>query len=121
MTDLPKIIDLASLADAYAAGLTLDAMVDAVSRRIAAGDPAAFITPASRQQLTLQARALEARSPVPGSLPLWGVPVAVKDNIDVTGFPTTAACPTSPIRRIRTPMWWPGCGRPARSSSARRT
>lgn len=93
MTDLPKIIDLASLADAYAAGLTLDAMVDAVSRRIAAGDPAAFITPASRQQLTLQARALEARSPVPGSLPLWGVPVAVKDNIDVTGFPTTAACP----------------------------
>lgn len=28
-----------------------------------------------------------------GSLPLWGVPFAIKDNIDWAGVPTTVACP----------------------------
>ncbi len=39
-----------------------------------------------------RARQLEA-DPAAPALPLYGIPFAVKDNIDVAGLPTTAACP----------------------------
>ncbi len=47
---------------------------------------------ASKEQLVAAARALEA-VPADSRGPLWGVPCAVKDNVDVRGMPTTAACP----------------------------
>jgi allophanate hydrolase len=40
-----------------------------------------------------QARAVDARVAAGETLPLAGVPFAVKDNIDVGAYPTTAACP----------------------------
>ena len=40
----------------------------------------------------LDARLKEAGGDL-GKLPLYGIPFAVKDNIDVAGWPTTAACP----------------------------
>ena len=45
----------------------------------------------SKEQLLGYARALEGKDP--SSLPLYGVPFAIKDNIDLAGVPTTAACP----------------------------
>ena len=39
-----------------------------------------------------------ARGTATDSLPLYGIPFAVKDNIDVAGCPTTAACPAFAYR-----------------------
>lgn len=54
-------------------------------------DPA-FIHVLSTDELTAQLDALDAL-PNAAQLPLYGIPYVVKDNIDVAGLPTTAACP----------------------------
>src|SRR3981189_1126474 len=54
-------------------------------------DPAVFISLRDEQQAIAEAEALSAKAAA--QLPLYGIPVAVKDNIDVVGLPTTAACP----------------------------
>ncbi|CAN7694440.1 allophanate hydrolase [Bradyrhizobium sp. LjRoot220] len=54
-------------------------------------DPAVFISLRDENDALAEAEALSARDPA--TLPLLGVPVAVKDNIDALGLPTTAACP----------------------------
>ena len=55
-------------------------------------DPAVFISLRDEKDAIAEAEKLAAR-PDAASMPLYGVPVAVKDNIDALGFPTTAACP----------------------------
>ncbi|HHT4531662.1 TPA: allophanate hydrolase [Serratia marcescens] len=51
-------------------------------------------TPAQRERLYRQlAQRLEAVAGDLSRLPLFGVPFAIKDNIDVGGWPTSAACP----------------------------
>ena len=54
-------------------------------------DPAVFISLRDEKDALAEAEALASKDP--DALPLLGVPVAVKDNIDAQGMPTTAACP----------------------------
>ncbi|MDX8524151.1 allophanate hydrolase [Mesorhizobium sp. MSK_1335] len=83
--------DFGGLHSAYAAGLPVSAMIETVFERIAeAADPGIFIHLADKTDLLAQAAALGPFDPV--TKPLWGIPFAVKDNIDVAGMPTTAAC-----------------------------
>ena len=55
--------------------------------------PQAWIARVPEDQVLAKARRIDARLAAGESLPLAGVPFAVKDNIDVAGMPTTAACP----------------------------
>jgi allophanate hydrolase len=54
-------------------------------------DPAIFISLRDEKDAVAEAEALATKDAA--QLPLYGIPVAVKDNIDVAGLPTTAACP----------------------------
>jgi allophanate hydrolase len=84
--------DISGLHGAYASGLdpveVIERVLDAVER---ADDRGIFITLADRSDLRGAVHKLGRFDPI--AKPLWGVPFAIKDNIDAAELPTTAACP----------------------------
>ncbi len=74
-----------------AGGVAQDVIAAAYARLAACDDPGIFIHLRPEADVLADAAALPPFDAT--RFPLWGLPFAVKDNIDVAGLPTTAACP----------------------------
>lgn len=86
-------LDIAGLGAAYRAGTLIPrALVERLLARIEVhrADHVWTTAPDPRSILAV-ARALETAGPE--GKPLYGIPFAIKDNIDLEGVPTTAGCP----------------------------
>jgi len=93
-------LDFSALHSRYATGaLTPEDVVRAIYRRIAArGEDHVWIHLVPEEEALAAAR--RVASTVAPTAPLFGLPCAIKDNIDVPGLPSTSAFP--PSRRIAT-------------------
>lgn len=85
-------LDIQSLLSGYRDGAftPADVMDEVLSRVEAAEDKKVWITRLTREQVMTYVEALNEASPE--THPLYGIPFAIKDNIDLKGIPTTAAC-----------------------------
>jgi allophanate hydrolase len=92
-------LEIATLRSAFLSyAVSATQLVDRVLVRIAEwDDPAIWISRSSEDAVRARARELDAAAAADPSTveqqPLFGIPFAVKDNIDIAGMPTTAGCP----------------------------
>ena len=88
-------LTIGALRRAYLSGdATPTSVVERIIGRFGDADQTAvWISTATPEDLFRRARALAADASAIDRLPLYGIPFSVKDNIDVAGQPTTAACP----------------------------
>ncbi len=86
-------MNIAALREAYInKTLSPDILIKQCLEKIKSAQSSnAWITVLSEDQLKPYLDALSSKN-IEDS-PLWGIPFAVKDNIDLKGIPTTAACP----------------------------
>lgn len=95
MPDLQRLSVL-DIAGDVRAGRSAVVWAEAVLARVAAYEriqPGVWITRVPATDVLARAAEIDRRVAAGEDLPLAGAPFAVKDNIDVAGLPTTAACP----------------------------
>ncbi|NUU01072.1 allophanate hydrolase [Herbaspirillum robiniae] len=92
-------LTIGSLLAAYRSGAVTPGKMaaDLLARIDAAGRDEVWISRVPAKQLKQQAAALDLMLQIKGeavfeTMPLFGIPFAVKDNIDVADMPTTGAC-----------------------------
>jgi allophanate hydrolase len=90
---IPSLLEIAALHEGYRTGAftPADVVRELLARMESYPDKAVFITRVEDTAALAAAEALD-RADL-GTKPLWGIPFMVKDNMDVAGLPTTAACP----------------------------
>lgn len=94
MDKLLPLGDIPALLERYAQGaVTPGQLVHAIHARMDHDPDHVWIYRLPLDALEEYASAVEARSRDMAKLPLYGIPFAIKDNIDLAGVPTTAACP----------------------------
>lgn len=97
MTALDRLSVAGIAAKVQAGRRSAVAVIEDVLARLDAYEaiqPAVWISRFEPDALLAAAAAVDARIAAGETLPLAGVPFAVKDNIDLAGLATTAACPT---------------------------
>src|SRR5262249_57587733 len=99
------ITGIARLQEGYSAAryTPLDVIEEVIRRIEASGDDHVWILRRSKEEMARRAAELDDQNAAMAKLPLYGVPFAVKDNMDVEGLPTTAGCPDYSYVAKRTP------------------
>jgi allophanate hydrolase len=89
---IPDILTISCIKEKYASGqLTPEILIDEISERISRDrEYNIWIKVLGKSEINGYIANLEH---IDRDAPLWGIPFAIKDNIDLAGTATTAACP----------------------------